>query len=76
MPTVHQNAPNAVGRPAECVMALFGIGVAFAILYISLDLLLDGWLSRGAGGALSAAASPVPDIPRPRPAPEADRDLA
>jgi len=47
-------------------MALFGIGVAFVILYISLDLLTDGWLTRGAGGALSAATSPVPDIPRQR----------
>ena len=62
MPTVHPEMPNA-SRAAECAMAVFGIGVAVIILYISLDLLLDGWLSRGAGGALRAEASPAPGIP-------------
>lgn len=51
-------------------MAIFGLLVAGLIAYISLDLLTDGLLTRIVGGAFSAEASPVPDIPRPRPAPE------
>jgi len=71
MPTVHLSAPNAGDRSAECALAIFGLAAAVLIFCISLDLLLDGALTRAAGGAF-AATSPAPDIPRPRPVPDAE----
>lgn len=57
-------------------MAIFGLVVAAAIAYISLDLLLDGMLSRALPVIrLTDIGSPPPapgaEFPRPRLAPEA-----
>lgn len=73
MATVQQQpAAIPLSRSVECAIAIGGLVVAGIIAFICLDLLFNSALVAGvAGGADSAETSPAPDIPRPRPAPEA-----
>lgn len=76
MPMLQQPPAIPASRATECAMAVFGLVVAAFIAYISLDLLLDGMLTRALPVVRltdigDSPPAPGAVIPRPRLAPEA-----